>query len=323
MLLVPLLAASAPTALAEDGTATWYGQPYHGRRMANGQVYDMYDPTTTACNAYPLGTWLRVTNPANGREVVVQVRDRGLFRHALDLSYAAFAKIADPHQMKLQVRYELVSGPDGSGEQPAATPPPTPAETSTPEAAAPAAAAPQPVPDSGSYEVQPGETLAAIAGRFDLDPAALAAWNGLDDPNLLHAGQSLVLVAPDPPPAAAAAPTAAPAASAGAYVVQDGDTLWQIAERFGLTTGALIEANGLSPDATILPGQELSIPGGVVEAAAAPTAPQDAEEWYTVTEGDTLAGIAERAGTTVEALLALNGLADGDLIQPGQRLRIH
>jgi len=63
------LAANAPAALADEGIATWYGQPYQGRRMANGQVYDMNDPTTTASNRFPLGTWVRVTNPANGHSI--------------------------------------------------------------------------------------------------------------------------------------------------------------------------------------------------------------------------------------------------------------
>src|SRR5579883_148402 len=86
-------------ASADTGVATWYGPGFQGNTMYDGQPYDMYDPTTTACNIYPLGTWLRVTNPVNGRSVVVQVRDRGAFSHALDLSYAAFKSIADPALM--------------------------------------------------------------------------------------------------------------------------------------------------------------------------------------------------------------------------------
>jgi LysM repeat protein len=328
-LLVSLLAANAPPALADEGTATWYGQPYHGRRMANGQVYDMYDPTTTACNIYPMGTWLRVTNPANGKSVVVQVRDRGAFRHALDLSYAAFGQIADPKQMKITVQYQVVDGPNAAHAPATPSPAETPPATVEQDVPAPrvADATPAEIPASRQYEVQPGETLASIARRYDLDPAALASWNQIDDPNLVHAGQVLSLAAPEPPPAAPAPLSAAEAApSAGVYVVQQGDVLWQVAERYGLTTGALLEANGLSPDDALLPGQELRIPGGAAAssapAAPAATAEATSEHWYTVQEGDTLAGIAEQVGISLDEILTLNGLDDPSLIHPGQSLRI-
>ena len=55
---------------AEASLATWYGPGFDGSLMANGQVYNMHDPTTTASNLYPLGTWLKVTNLQNGREAV-------------------------------------------------------------------------------------------------------------------------------------------------------------------------------------------------------------------------------------------------------------
>lgn len=79
------------------GLATWYGivdgfGPED--RMANGAYFDPYDPTTTAANRWPLGTWLRVCHL--DRCIDVQVRDRGAFSHALDLSYAAFSMLASP-----------------------------------------------------------------------------------------------------------------------------------------------------------------------------------------------------------------------------------
>src|SRR5262245_22190148 len=69
---------------ADEGYASWYGPGFQGNRMTNGQRFDQNDPSTTANNEYPLGTWLRVTNPINGRSVVVQVRDRGGFGGGLD-----------------------------------------------------------------------------------------------------------------------------------------------------------------------------------------------------------------------------------------------
>ena len=75
-----------------DARGTWYGGEFHGRKMANGQIYDMNDPTTTACNIYPLGAKLRVTAKKTGKSIEVIVKDTGGFRYPLvvDLSLAAF-----------------------------------------------------------------------------------------------------------------------------------------------------------------------------------------------------------------------------------------
>jgi rare lipoprotein A len=81
-----------------SGVATWYGSYFQGRPMANGALYNMHDPTTAASNSHPLGTRLRVTRLATGRSIVVRVTDRGAFRMPIvvDLSYAAFSRLADP-----------------------------------------------------------------------------------------------------------------------------------------------------------------------------------------------------------------------------------
>ncbi len=59
------------------GRASWYGRPFHGRRTASGQIFNMY-AFTAAHRTLPLGTRVRVTNLANGRSVVVIINDRGL-----------------------------------------------------------------------------------------------------------------------------------------------------------------------------------------------------------------------------------------------------
>lgn len=78
----------------DDGTfltASWYGVPHHGKKMANGEMFDMHDPTTAAHPYLPFGTTLLISNPANGREIEVVVRDRGPYisGRMLDLSKAA------------------------------------------------------------------------------------------------------------------------------------------------------------------------------------------------------------------------------------------
>ncbi|MGA7908880.1 MAG: septal ring lytic transglycosylase RlpA family protein, partial [Candidatus Sulfotelmatobacter sp.] len=58
------------------GTASWYGEYFDGKPTASGEDYDMYD-MTAAHPTLPLGSYVRVTNMHNGREVVVRVNDRG------------------------------------------------------------------------------------------------------------------------------------------------------------------------------------------------------------------------------------------------------
>jgi rare lipoprotein A len=80
--------------LLERGLASWYGRKFHGRRTANGEVYDMY-AMTAAHPTMPLPSYARVRNPKNGREVVVRVNDRGPFHpgRVIDLSYTAALKL--------------------------------------------------------------------------------------------------------------------------------------------------------------------------------------------------------------------------------------
>lgn len=60
------------------GAASWYGKPYHGRRTASGQIYNMYQ-MTAAHPTLPFGTRVVVTNLDNGRSVIVTINDRGPF----------------------------------------------------------------------------------------------------------------------------------------------------------------------------------------------------------------------------------------------------
>ena len=81
-------------ALLQRGLASWYGRKFHGRSTANGETYNMY-AMTAAHKTMPLPSYARVRNPANGREVVVRVNDRGPFHsgRVIDLSYTAALKL--------------------------------------------------------------------------------------------------------------------------------------------------------------------------------------------------------------------------------------
>jgi rare lipoprotein A len=74
----------------EKGIASWYGEPYHGRRTASGEVYDMY-AMTAAHKTLPFGTLVNVDRRDTGADVTVRINDRGPFINGriIDLSYAA------------------------------------------------------------------------------------------------------------------------------------------------------------------------------------------------------------------------------------------
>ncbi|HRW67767.1 MAG TPA: septal ring lytic transglycosylase RlpA family protein [Candidatus Competibacter sp.] len=78
----------------EEGTASWYGEDFHGRKTSSGPLYDMYELTAAHKNL-PLPTYVRVTNLENGRSTVVKVTDRGPFvpGRIIDLSYAAALRL--------------------------------------------------------------------------------------------------------------------------------------------------------------------------------------------------------------------------------------
>ena len=71
-----------PQGYVERGTASYYGNKFHGRRTSNQEVYDMY-AFTAAHRSLPLPSFARVTNLDNGKSVVVRVNDRGPFHSCL------------------------------------------------------------------------------------------------------------------------------------------------------------------------------------------------------------------------------------------------
>lgn len=81
-------------AFVERGLASWYGKKFHGRPTASGEVYNMY-AMTAAHATMPIPSYARVRNPANGREIVVRINDRGPFHpgRVIDLSYTAALKL--------------------------------------------------------------------------------------------------------------------------------------------------------------------------------------------------------------------------------------
>jgi rare lipoprotein A len=104
---------SSPRPYVEEGVASWYGIPYHGRQASNGEIYDMYK-MTAAHRTLPFETVVRVTNLKNGKSTEVRINDRGPFVEGriIDLSLGA-ARAIDMVGMGIApVRVEVLSGSD-------------------------------------------------------------------------------------------------------------------------------------------------------------------------------------------------------------------
>ena len=126
------------------------------------------------------------------------------------------------------------------------------------------------------------------------------------------------------PPHSAAERSVPAAVTPTSYVVQSGDTVFTIAERFGLATVDVLEWNDLSWRSVIYPGQTLTLsaPAAPAPAPAAAASPAPTTTTHTVVAGDTIFAIAQQHGTTADALLAANGLGGDSIIYPGQSIVI-
>jgi len=101
-----------PPSRVQVGAASWYGKPFHGRRTASGEIYDMYQPTAAHLTV-PLGTAALVTNLGNGQSVRVRINDRGPYkrRRILDLSYEAARQIEMVRAGEVRVKVEFLTEP--------------------------------------------------------------------------------------------------------------------------------------------------------------------------------------------------------------------
>lgn len=97
------------------GTASWYGEKFHGHKTSNGETFDMYTMSAAHKNL-PIPGYARVTNLENGRSVIVRVNDRGPFHgdRLIDLSYAAAKKLGYQGKGTASVEVAAITvAPDG------------------------------------------------------------------------------------------------------------------------------------------------------------------------------------------------------------------
>jgi len=93
----------------KEGTASWYGEKFHGYATSNGEIYDMYK-MSAAHRSLPLPTFARVTSLENGSSVIVRINDRGPFHseREIDLSYAAAYQLGFTEAGTGRVRVEAI-----------------------------------------------------------------------------------------------------------------------------------------------------------------------------------------------------------------------
>jgi rare lipoprotein A len=110
-MLALLSACSGKKVLELEGFASYYAEPYHGRRTANGEVFDTYQAMTAAHRTLPFNTVVRVENKVNGKEVEVRINDRGPFikGRIIDLSLRAARAINMVRAGVVPVKLKIVS----------------------------------------------------------------------------------------------------------------------------------------------------------------------------------------------------------------------
>ena len=192
-------------------------------------------------------------------------------------------------------------------------------------------------PQNDTVINESGQNLPALAVQQSASAAPQAAQQPAHSGGLLSQMQQQPVAQTPPPVQPISTPTAQPIAAtqgtARTYTVKQGDTLSSIAARHGVSTSSPISLNGLAANPNALRiGQVLQVPGAA-HAAAMPahgitTQPAVAStasyRIYTVVAGDTLSGIAARNGTTVSAIMAINGFTPdhANRIRIGQTIKL-
>jgi membrane-bound lytic murein transglycosylase D len=181
------------------------------------------------------------------------------------------------------------------------------------------------------HKVRKGDTLETLAKKYQSDAKTIMLANNMRRPEPLTVGKAvrvpLVEASSDERPAPAHAPTQAAKAPAHKpetieHMVRPGDSLWNIAKRYGTTTQEIERINRITASNITL-GQVLKIVPAAPppQVKVEPPKPRPAAT-YPVRKGDTLQSIAKSHKTTVERLLALNKMKPQSKIQPGQKILV-
>ncbi len=166
------------------------------------------------------------------------------------------------------------------------------------------------------HRIKPGDTLGGLAAHYRIRTRDIVALNGIRNPRALQVGRDLIL------PLRPGATLAADVLEDGyvrnrqsSYKVRKGDTLWDIARKFRVSTGQLCAWNGLSKRGVLRPGQVLKVAGNGGQTFSARESVK-----YRVRSGDTLWDIARKFQVSTSQLCAWNSLSKRGVLRPGQVL---
>jgi rare lipoprotein A len=220
---MPAPPTSAAVGYEEAGEASWYGNPYHGRRTASGEIYDM-NQMTAAHRTLPFGTRVRVASLLDGSSIEVRINDRGPFKdedkRIIDLSYAAARLLGVIGPGVIPIRLRVVSMPSvptaatPSGRA-AATPVAAPAPLATsPPAPTPtvSGAAPTPSPGAAATPATPIAATAEPAVSPSVTPAPPVPAER-PEPRVTVVSSAEAAVRPPPAPPPPSSPPAPPRAA--------------------------------------------------------------------------------------------------------------
>ncbi len=190
---------------------------------------------------------------------------------------------------------------------------------------------PVPTPSRSTPQTARG-TVAATTGTPSTPSAALTKGTAPAEGGTrtvqatpIPVGGATSTTATAPQPVVVSTGAASEAGQSFIYTVVAGDTLAVIASRFNTTPAGIVQLNGLKDANVLALGQQLKIPGKASSAGTGGTSTgggTGTTGTYTVQAGDTLGKIAVRYGTTVAALLQLNGLSNPDVLAIGQKLKV-
>ncbi len=168
----------------QTGAASWYGRKFHGNMTSIGEIYDMY-AMTAAHPTLPLPSYVRVTNPANAKSVVVRLNDRGPFHsdRVIDLSFAAAHRLDIARKGSGQVIVERVFAGDRPVLPSVPTTPPPVATAPIPKPAPTPPAANTPPPPATSESVITTSQITADGTQLFLQ---LGAFSSQDNANIFR-----------------------------------------------------------------------------------------------------------------------------------------
>ncbi len=167
-----------------------------------------------------------------------------------------------------------------------------------------------------TYVVQPGDTLAIIAGKYNTSASAIAAANNLSNWNLIYAGSTLII-----PSANTGGTGTQPSSNLIRYIVKSGDTLSQIAVNYNTSVQAIKNANGFT-SSYIYPNQGVWVPVGVYVPPANKPPTYPSGQYYWVQPGDNLFAIGLRFGVNIYRIAEANGILNLNRIYAGVPLLI-